>query len=142
MLAVEHVPKTGGTLIGEGPLPPPHPRLTAPAERHALAARVQGIQDRRVNQTPMRQGGPVDLAQRERLALPASPGPWLSWIEGRDHGGGDAFIGTEAEDLYPRLVVDAQEWNHNWHADQDFIAAVNPATILELIRRLREVPDC
>ncbi len=98
------------------------------------------MQDRPVNQTPMYNGGPVDLAQLEQMALAASPGPWFSWIEGRDHVGGDAFIGTGAEDLYPRVVVDAQEWNHNWQADQDFIAAANPATILELIRRLREVP--
>ena len=31
---------------------------------HALAARVQGIQDRRVNQTPMYHGGPVDLGHQ------------------------------------------------------------------------------
>ena len=50
---------------------------------------------------------------------------------------GDSFIETGAEDLYPRVVVDNKEWNPNWRADQDFIAAANPAVILELLRRLR-----
>jgi len=85
----------------------------------------------------MYRGGPVDLAELERLALAASPGPWTSWIEGRDHAAGDAFIETAAEDLYPRVVVGGEEWNSNWQADQDFIAAANPAVILELLRRLR-----
>jgi hypothetical protein len=89
----------------------------------------------------MYQGGPVDLAEFERLALAASPGPWMSWIEGRDHVGGDPFIETAAEDLYPRVVVDSKEWNPNWQADQDFIAAANPAVILELLRRLRGSPE-
>ena len=34
-------------------------------------------------------------------------------------------------------MVDNKEWNPNWRADQDFIAAANPAVILELLRRLR-----
>jgi hypothetical protein len=34
-------------------------------------------------------------------------------------------------------VVDGKQWNPNWQADQDFIAAANPAAILELLRRLR-----
>jgi hypothetical protein len=82
--------------------------------------------DQHVNKIPVHRHGPVDLAELERLALAASPGPWMSWIEGRDHFGGDAFIGTEAEDLYPRVVVDGKERNPNWEADQDFIAAAKP----------------
>jgi hypothetical protein len=89
----------------------------------------------------MYQGGPVDLGELERLALAASPGPWMSWIEGRDHAAGDAFIGTQAADLYPRVVVDGKEWNPIWEADQDFIAAANPVVILELLRRLRGSPE-
>jgi hypothetical protein len=90
-----------------------------------------------VSEIPMYQGGPVDLAELELLAHAASPGPWMSWIEGRDHVAGDSFIETGAEDLYPRVVVDNKKWNPNWRADQDFIAAANPAVILELLRRLR-----
>jgi hypothetical protein len=84
----------------------------------------------------MHRGGPVSLAELERLAMAASPGPWSSWVEGRDQTSGDSFIMTAAEDLYPRVVVDDQ-WNSNWQADWDFIAAANPATILELLRMLR-----
>ena len=55
-----------------------------------------------VSEIPMYQGGPVDLAELELLAHAASPGSWMSWIEGRDHVAGDSFIETGAEDLYPR----------------------------------------
>jgi hypothetical protein len=85
--------------------------------------------------------GPVDLAELERLALAASPGPWTSWVEERDHIAGDSFVETAAEDLYPRVVVDGREWNPNWQADQDFIAAANPAVILELLRGVRRLPQ-
>jgi hypothetical protein len=38
-------------------------------------------------------------------------------------------------------VVDGREQNPNWRADQDFMAAASPATILELLRRLRHSLD-
>lgn len=33
----------------------------------------------------MHRGGPIDLKELEALARAATPGPWKSWIEGRDH---------------------------------------------------------
>jgi hypothetical protein len=96
---------------------------------------------------PMHRGGPLDLDELGRLAQAASPGPWRSWIEGRDHFAGDAFVSTDddnpendAPDLYPKLTsVGLAEWNQNWHADQDYIAAANPKTVLELIAKIREL---
>jgi hypothetical protein len=100
---------------------------------------ARSVHDWHMTEKPMHRGGPVNLAELERLALAASPGPWSSWIEGRDHSSGDSFIETAAEDLYPHVVISGREFNPNWHADQDFIAAANPVTILELLRMVRSV---
>lgn len=88
---------------------------------------------------PMHRGGPLDLDELEALAIAATPGPWRSFIEGRDHTSGDDFIQTagDGEDLYPRVVAGPSDWNANWRADQDFIAAASPVTVLDLIARLR-----
>jgi hypothetical protein len=99
------------------------------------------------SKSPMYRGGAIDLDELEGLARAASPGPWRSWVEGRDHVGGDHFISTDDDasggggsgpDLYPRLVIAYSEWNPNWQADQDYIAAVNPTVVLELISQLRD----
>jgi hypothetical protein len=82
----------------------------------------------------------VDLDELERLALAATPGPWRSWVEGRDGTGGDSFVQAKGEgtpDLYPRLAVGDHQHNANWVADQDYIAAANPAVVLNLIRQVR-----
>jgi hypothetical protein len=71
----------------------------------------------------------------------ATPGPWRSWIEGRDHMGGDSFIMTgespsRGEDIYLSGAT---------HADQDFVAHSRqdvPRLIEEVIRlrsRLRQL---
>ena len=96
---------------------------------------------------PMYRGGPLDLDELEALARAATPGPWRSWWEGRDHYSGDSFVGTgrafpnevgEGPDLYPRVTITPTgDPADNLQADQDFIAAANPATILELIARIR-----
>ena len=81
-----------------------------------------------------------DLEKLERLAIAATPGPWRSWVEGRDATGGDSFVQPlegSAPDLYPRVVVDNHTHNPNWVADQDYIAAANPVVVLSLIRELR-----
>ena len=81
-----------------------------------------------------------DLDELERFALAATPGPWRPWVEGRDATGGDSFVQAleqNAPDLYPRVVVDDHAHNPNWMADQDYIAAANPAVVLNLIRDLR-----
>lgn len=59
-----------------------------------------------------------------------TPGPWRSYIEGRDHWGGADFIQTASDDF---------EFVGATHADQDFIAHARqdvPRLISE-IRRLR-----
>jgi hypothetical protein len=68
------------------------------------------------------------VEQRLAKARAASPGPWFSWIEGRDGWGGDSFIGTEgAADLY---VTVSGTHHPQWQADQDFIAANDPQQII------------
>ena len=44
----------------------------------------------------------------------ATPGPWISFIEGRDHTSGSSFIRTAGEDIELSGATDA---------DQDFIAS-------------------
>ncbi|WP_312146923.1 hypothetical protein [Brevundimonas sp.] len=73
-----------------------------------------------------------DLRQIEARVDAATPGPWTSWIEGRDHTAGSSFIETRGDDI--ELVGCSA-------ADQDFIAAARsdiPALIAE-IRRLRKL---
>jgi hypothetical protein len=82
-----------------------------------------------------------ELDELERLEREATPGPWVSLIEGRDHLAGDDFIqapGDRDPDIYVSIRV-----NDSFHpaaaADQDFIAAARnamPGLIAE-IRRLR-----
>ena len=54
-----------------------------------------------------------ELVEIEQRCAAATPGPWKSWIEGRDHESGDQFISTGAEDIYLSGAT---------LADQDFIA--------------------
>lgn len=62
------------------------------------------------------------------LYLAASPGPWKSYVEGRDHMSGGSFIQTAGDDVY--LMGGGS-------ADQDFIAAAYnalPDLIAEIAR--------
>ncbi len=64
----------------------------------------------------------------------ATPGPWKSYIEGRDHTSGSSFIRTAGEDI---------ELTGATTNDQDFIAAARqdvPA-LIEEIYRLRQLLD-
>ena len=71
------------------------------------------------------------------------PGPWRSFIEGRDHWGGDHFIQiTPDRDDMPDLYL---TWDDRVFrgADQDFIAHARedvPA-LLQEVRRLRALVD-
>ena len=69
---------------------------------------------------------------RER-AEAASQGPWKSWLEGRDHEGGDSFIQTTGRwDLtigYESAAGD-HGWVKQWDADQDYIASWHPIVAL------------
>jgi hypothetical protein len=66
----------------------------------------------------------------------ATPGPWVSYVEGRDHLGGDSVIvrGTDGTDEGLYLT-------HATVADQDFIAHARQdiPTLLDEIERLREL---
>jgi hypothetical protein len=70
------------------------------------------------------------VSRRKALAEAATAGPWRSLIEGRDHWGGDSFVMTAGEDLYPHVVVGGKAYNPNWEADQDFIAANDPPGVI------------
>jgi len=71
-------------------------------------------------------------AIKARLAK-ATPGRWVSYIEGRDHMSGSDFIMTDGEDIYLSGAT---------HDDQDFIA--NARRDIELlvaeVERLRGKP--
>ena len=72
------------------------------------------------------------LDEIERRAMRATPGPWTSFIEGRDHTSGSSFIRTGGEDIeLSGATID----------DQDFIAHARhdiPALIAEVRRLLNE----
>lgn len=55
-----------------------------------------------------------ELREMLRRCNAASPGPWKSYVEGRDHTSGSSFIKTDAEDI---------ELSGASIPDQDFIAA-------------------
>lgn len=53
------------------------------------------------------------LAEMKSRLDKATPGPWVSYVEGRDHESGSNFIMTGGEDI---------ELTGATHDDQDFIA--------------------
>ena len=67
---------------------------------------------------------------RQRCAA-ATPGPWKSYIEGRDHTSGSSFIMTSGEDIELTGATDA---------DQDFIAHARQdlPQLLAEVQRLRQ----
>jgi hypothetical protein len=76
----------------------------------------------------------------EMLARVAAttPGPWVSYFEGRDHEGGDSFIQTATQDIY----ISAEDYaggRGHFLADLDFIAHARQDVprLVEEIRRLR-----
>lgn len=62
----------------------------------------------------------------------ATKGPWISYIEGRDHSCGSNFIMTAAEDI--ELIVVS-------HDDQDFIAHAKQdiPKLLKEVKRLKQL---
>lgn len=62
----------------------------------------------------------------------ATAGPWMSFIEGRDHTSGSSFIRTSSEDI---------ELSGATEADQDFIAHARQDVPLLLaeVRRLSRI---
>lgn len=72
----------------------------------------------------------TDLDQIEARLRAAAPGPWKSFIEGRDHTSGSSFIATPDSDI---------ELTGATAADQDFIANARQdlPKLLDEVRRLR-----
>ena len=73
-----------------------------------------------------------EISQIEGRYAAATPGPWQSFIEGRDHTSGSSFIRTTGGDI---------ELSGGSHADQDFIAHARqdvPMLIAE-IRHLKAI---
>ena len=71
-----------------------------------------------------------ELGEIEARLNAATPGPWRSFIEGRDHTRGSSFIRTQGDDIELSGATDA---------DQDFIAHARQdiALLLDEVRRLR-----
>jgi hypothetical protein len=72
------------------------------------------------------------LNEIERRSNAATPGPWVSFIEGRDNMSGSSFIRTASEDIELTGATDA---------DQDFIAHARQDVpfLLGEVRRLRKL---
>ena len=73
----------------------------------------------------------AELAAIEERCAAATPGPWKSFVEGRDHDSGDSFIQTPCDDdIYLTGTT---------IADQDFIAhaRVDVVRLLQEVRRQR-----
>ena len=62
----------------------------------------------------------------------STPGPWHSWIEGRDQTSGDTFIQTGGEDIYLTGATDE---------DNDFIAHARQdiPRLIDEVRRLQQL---
>ncbi|MSP03082.1 MAG: hypothetical protein EXR07_18845 [Acetobacteraceae bacterium] len=72
--------------------------------------------------------GDDELAAMKKRADAATPGPWKSYVEGREEMSGSDFIMTEADDIYLTGAT---------VADQDFIAHARqdiPRLIAEIER--------
>ncbi|MRR32473.1 hypothetical protein EG834_19585 [bacterium] len=66
----------------------------------------------------------------------ATPGPWISFVEGRDHFGGDSFIRVTMDDSMEDMYLQGASI-----ADQDFIAHARQdiPMLLGEIERLRQL---
>jgi hypothetical protein len=72
------------------------------------------------------------LQEVESRSTAATPGPWVSFVEGRDHTSGSNFVRTTLDDI---------EFSGATVADQDFIAHARqdvPLLVTE-VRRLRRL---
>lgn len=80
-----------------------------------------------------------DLAVLERLIAATQPGPWVSYVEGREHQSGSSFIMTGAGQERGSDI----ELGGATVADQDFIAAARQAVpqLIEEVRSLRRRID-
>lgn len=76
----------------------------------------------------------AELGRLEAACSKATPGPWYSFVEGRDHESGSSFIQTAGHDI--ELTGATPE-------DQDFIASARNAMPLLIaeVRRLRALAE-
>ena len=74
----------------------------------------------------------LDMDAIRQRCIMATPGPWKSYVEGRDHDSGSSFIMTGGEDIE---LIGASV------ADQDFIAHARQdiPQLLAEIRRLKAI---
>lgn len=87
----------------------------------------------------------AELDQIEARALAATAGPWESFVEGRDHFGGDNFIRIGGmDDTAPDMYVSLAFPDHPSGVpappdDLDFIASARQdiPRLIEEVRRLR-----
>lgn len=81
-----------------------------------------------------------ELEQLRKLADAASPPPWRSMIEGRDHHSGDNFIIIGRDDDRDEDLYLNRDSGPASVADHDFIAAARNyiGALLEEIDRLRD----
>lgn len=77
----------------------------------------------------------AELAEIAARSAAATPGPWRSFIEGRDHLGGNDFIQTAGGDGPDIELIGGTR------ADQDFIAGARQdiARLLAEVHRLRRL---
>lgn len=81
----------------------------------------------------------ADLEEIERRVAAASPAPWQSFIEGRDHVAGDDFIRIAGfDDSQPDMYI-RHELEPAPAADLDFIAHARQdiPRLIDEIRRLK-----
>jgi len=84
----------------------------------------------------------LDLNELERLALAATPGPWIacgpSFGDPKPRYLNEVCVDREEDDDDGYSVCDAPRTMEKESSDDmAYIAAANPAVVLELIRRLR-----
>jgi predicted amidohydrolase len=79
-----------------------------------------------------------ELQVIESRSAAATPAPWVSHVEGRDHTSGDSFIETPTQDLYVS-AHDYRGGRGHLAADLDFIAHARQdiPRLIEEVRRLR-----
>ena len=107
----------------------------------AMLAEMKRVAEERRGDVPLEGLTEDELAVIEGRAAKATPAPWKSFVEGRDHSSGDHFIRTGGlDDGCPDLYL-----QHSWPdrtglviEDQDFIAHARqdvPRLVAE-VRRL------
>ena len=69
----------------------------------------------------------------------ATPGPWKSWVEGRDFVGGETFIETQGEDIY---LTGATIEDHDFiaNAKQDIPRLIEERRVLMIMLGEIEIP--